>query len=172
MDFARRKARVILACRSRERGQRALEEIVKETGHKDVRLEILDTSSLSSVRSFAERILQQEKKLDILVNNAGVSGLPYSITPDGLEATFATNHLGPFLLTNLLLGLLKVSSPSRIVFVASFVHKYGNININYLKGQYKEKKPIVHYYTCSKLMNIMCANELARRLQGTGVTCQ
>lgn len=74
MDFARRNARVILACRSHERGQKAVDEIKKETGNKNVTLSLLDTSSMASVRSFAERILKEEKKLDILVNNAGASG--------------------------------------------------------------------------------------------------
>ncbi|NWV00705.1 RDH13 dehydrogenase, partial [Upupa epops] len=104
LELARRNARTILACRSRERGQVALEEIRAATGNPSVLLRLLDTSSMASVRAFARDILHHEERLDVLVNNAGVTGLPFTITPEGLEQTFATNYLGHFLLTNLLLG--------------------------------------------------------------------
>ncbi|NXJ08499.1 RDH11 dehydrogenase, partial [Odontophorus gujanensis] len=104
MDLARRNARTILACRSRERGLAAVEEIRAATGNPKVLLRLLDTASLASVRAFAAGVLREEQRLDVLVNNAGLTGLPFAITPDGLERTFATNSLGPFLLTNLLLG--------------------------------------------------------------------
>ncbi|XP_038649015.1 retinol dehydrogenase 11-like [Scyliorhinus canicula] len=103
-DLARRNARVILACRSLERGRRAEQEIRRRTGNNNVHLRIVDTSSMESVRRFTEQIKSEEKRLDILVNNAATSGLKPSITSEGLELTVATNHLGPFLLTNLLLG--------------------------------------------------------------------
>ncbi|NXX58614.1 RDH12 dehydrogenase, partial [Scopus umbretta] len=104
LELARRNARTILACRSQERGQAAVEEIRAATGNPAVLLRLLDTSSLASVRAFTQAVLREEKRLDVLVNNAGVTGLPFAITPEGLEQTFATNYLGPFLLTNLLLG--------------------------------------------------------------------
>ncbi|NXX76237.1 DHR13 reductase, partial [Urocolius indicus] len=104
LALARRNARTILACRSRERGQAAVDEIRAATGNTEVQLRLLDTSSLCSVRAFARAVLREEPRLDVLINNAGVSGLPFTITPEGLEETFATNYLGPFLLTNLLLG--------------------------------------------------------------------
>uniref|UniRef100_A0A8D0G9T1 Retinol dehydrogenase 11 n=1 Tax=Sphenodon punctatus TaxID=8508 RepID=A0A8D0G9T1_SPHPU len=169
LDLARRNARTILACRSRERGQAALEELRKGTGNPDVVLRIVDTSSMASVRCFAQEILQQEKRLDILVNNAGASGLPFSITAEGLELSFATNYLGPFLLTNLLLDTMKHSAPARIVNVASFRHSSGTFNVNHLTGKGRPK----HYdqtYSSTKLMNILFTAELARRLEGTGVT--
>ncbi|XP_075049768.1 retinol dehydrogenase 11-like [Mixophyes fleayi] len=169
-DLARRNARVILACRSRERGQRALEEIQRKTGNRNVVLGILDTSSMVSVRAFAKWILQEEKRLDILVNNAGASGLPFGMTPEGLEVTFATNHLGPFLLTNLLMGLVKRTAPSRIVFVSSFMHGNGNIDTRHLWGKHLENHKMNNSYNCTKLMNLICANELAKRLHDTGVT--
>ncbi|XP_063781610.1 retinol dehydrogenase 11-like isoform X2 [Pseudophryne corroboree] len=169
-DLARRNGRVILACRSRERGQRALEEIQKKTGNKNVILRILDTSSLASVRAFAQQILQEEKRLDILVNNAGASGLPYRMTEEGLEVSFATNHLGPFLLTHLLLDLLKRTAPSRIVFLSSFMHMLGWIDTSNLRGKNMEWNMMNNTYDCTKLMNIICANELAKRLHNTGVT--
>ncbi|NXJ57395.1 RDH11 dehydrogenase, partial [Spizaetus tyrannus] len=104
LDLARRNARTILACRSRERGQAVAEEIRAATGNPAVLLRLLDTGSLASVRAFAQAVLREEKRLDVLVNNAGLTGLPFTVTPEGLEQTFATNYLGPFLLTNLLLG--------------------------------------------------------------------
>ncbi|NWR40060.1 RDH11 dehydrogenase, partial [Tachuris rubrigastra] len=104
MDLARRNARTILACRSLERGQAAVEEIRVATGNPSVVLRLLDTGSLASVRAFARTVLQEEPRLDVLVNNAGVTGLPFTITSEQLEQTFTTNYLGPFLLTNLLLG--------------------------------------------------------------------
>ncbi|CDQ94208.1 unnamed protein product [Oncorhynchus mykiss] len=107
LDFALRGARVIMACRSEARGSVALHEIRKRSGNADVHLRLVNTSSLASVRAFAEGVLREEKELHILVNNAGASGLPRDITSDGLEVSFATNHVGPFLLTNLLLGKIQ-----------------------------------------------------------------
>ncbi|XP_040275388.1 retinol dehydrogenase 14-like isoform X2 [Bufo bufo] len=170
LDFARRNARVILACRSRDRGQKAVDEIKRETSNRNVILSILDTSSMASVRSFAEQILKEEKRLDILVNNAGASGLPYAITPEGLEITFTTNHLGPFLLTHLLLDLLKRTAPSRIVVVSSFMHGQGNIDTSNLWGKNLEKNRYNDSYNSTKLMNAIWAKDLATQLQGTGVT--
>lgn len=169
LDFARRGARVILACRSESRGTAALEEIRKKTGNSDVHLHLVDLSSLDSVREFAERILKEEKALHILVNNAGVSGLPRQITKDGFEASFATNHLGPFLLTNLLLDLLKRSAPARIVTLSSVNHKRGKVDFSHFHGE-NLSYHMDEVYNHTKLHNIICTNELARRLQGTGVT--
>ncbi|KAM7422140.1 hypothetical protein PAMA_010284 [Pampus argenteus] len=122
LDLARRGARVILACRNESRGTTALKEIREKSGNSDVHLRLVDLSSLDSVREFAERILKEEKALHILVNNAGVSGLPRQITKDGLEASFATNHLGPFLLTNLLLGVTANSVHPGIVVTEVLRH--------------------------------------------------
>ncbi|XP_019911524.1 retinol dehydrogenase 12 isoform X2 [Esox lucius] len=134
LDFARRGARVILACRSEARGRAALQEIQKLSGNANVHLRLVDTSSLASVRAFAEGVLREEKELHILVNNAGASGLPREITSDGLEVSFATNHVGPFLLTNLLLDLLKRSAPARIVNVSSVNHWRGKVDFSHFKG--------------------------------------
>uniref|UniRef100_A0A8B9QLM9 Retinol dehydrogenase 12 n=1 Tax=Apteryx owenii TaxID=8824 RepID=A0A8B9QLM9_APTOW len=166
LDLARRNARTILACRSRERGQAAAEEIRAATGNPAVLLRLLDTGSLASVRAFARQVLREEKRLDVLVNNAGLSGLPFAVTPEGLEQTFATNYLGPFLLTNLLLDLLKASAPARVVNVSSFRHSAGTVNLRHLTGQECPKRHQI--YSSTKLMNVLFTAELARRLQGTG----
>ncbi|XP_035517862.1 retinol dehydrogenase 11 [Morone saxatilis] len=169
LDFARRGARVILACRSEARGTAALKEIREKSGNSDIHLRLVDLSSLDSVREFAKGVLEEEKALHILVNNAAVSGLPRQITKDGLEVSFATNHLGPFLLTNLLLDLMKRSTPSRIVTVSSVNHRLGQVDFSHFHGEnltyFMDK-----VYNHTKLHNIICTNELARRLQGTGVT--
>ncbi|XP_058488803.1 retinol dehydrogenase 12 [Solea solea] len=169
MDFARRGARVILACRSEARGTAALTEIREKTGNADVHLRLVDVSSMDSVREFARRILEEEKALHILVNNAAISGFPRQITKDGFEISFATNHLGPFLLTNLLLDLMKRSAPARIITLSSVNHHKGQVDFSHFKGD-----NLVHsmdtVYNHTKLHNIICTNELARRLQGTGVT--
>ncbi|XP_029907010.1 retinol dehydrogenase 11 [Myripristis murdjan] len=169
LDLAHRGARVVLACRSKERGTKALKEIQSITGNTDVHLRLLDTSSLDSVRAFAEKFIEEEKALHILINNAAASGLPKEITKDGLEISFATNHLGPFLLTNLLLDLMKRSAPARIINVSSVNHWRGKVDFSHFRGE-----NLVHrmdqVYNHTKLHNIICTNELARRLQGTGVT--
>ncbi|XP_019942305.1 retinol dehydrogenase 12 [Paralichthys olivaceus] len=169
MDFARRGARVILACRSEARGMGAMNEIREKTGNPDVHLRLVDLSSLDSVREFAQRIVKEEKALHILVNNAGVSGLPRQITKDGFEMSFATNHLGPFLLTNLLLDLMKRSAPARIVTLSSVNHKQGVVDFSHFHGE-NLKYYMDSVYNHTKLHNILCTNELARRLEGTGVT--
>lgn len=169
LDFARRGARVILACRSEVRGTEALNEIREKTGNSDVHLRLVDLSSLDSVRAFAKRILEEENALHILVNNAGVSGLPRQITKDGLEASFATNHLGPFLLTNLLLDLIKRSAPARIVTVSSVNHKRGKVDFSHFRGE-NLTYFMDQVYNHTKLHNIICTNELAHRLKDTGVT--
>ncbi|KAJ7327330.1 hypothetical protein JRQ81_017089 [Phrynocephalus forsythii] len=168
-DLARRNARTILACRSRERGKAALEEIRRSTGNPQVHLRILDTSSMASVQGFARQFLKEEGQLDILVNNAGASGLPHRITEEGLELLFATNVLGAFLLTNLLLDLMKASSPARIVNVSSVAHYQGEANVRFLTGE-ELPKSSSQAYSSSKLMNVVLTSELARRLHGTGVS--
>lgn len=112
--------------------------------------------------------LKEESRLDVLINNAGIFQCPYMKTEDGFEMQFGVNHLGHFLLTNLLLGLLKNSAPSRIVVVSSKLYKYGEINFEDLNSEISYNKSFC--YNRSKLANILFARELARRLEGTGVT--
>ncbi|XP_061688043.1 retinol dehydrogenase 12 isoform X2 [Syngnathoides biaculeatus] len=169
MDFARRGARVILACRNVSRGAAAAKEIQAKTRNCDVHVRQVDLSSLDSVRDFAEKIREEEKALHILVNNAGVSGLPRQITKDGFDVSFATNHLGPFLLTNQLLDLMKCSAPARIVTISSANHKKGEVDFSHFQGENVTYR-LDRVYNSTKLHNIICTNELARRLQGSGVT--
>ncbi|XP_054640594.1 retinol dehydrogenase 12 isoform X2 [Dunckerocampus dactyliophorus] len=169
MDFARRGARVLLACRSVSRGSEAAKEIHAKTGNSDVHVRQVDLSSLDSVRDFAEKIQKEEKALHILVNNAAVSGLPRQITKDGFDASFAANHLGPFLLTNLLIDLMKSSAPARIVTVSSGNHKNGQVDFSHFQGE-NLTYCMDRVYNHTKLHNIICTNEFARRLQGTGVS--
>ncbi|KAM3831529.1 retinol dehydrogenase 12-like [Vipera latastei] len=169
LDLARRNARTILACRCRDKGQAAVEEIRRATGNPQVHLRLLDISSMASVRDFARKFLEEESQLHILVNNAGVTGLPFAVTAEGLELTFATNVSGPFLLTNLLLGTMVASAPARIVNVSSFRHFcVRKVDLKWLTGEERTENAS-QAYNCTKLMNIAFNTELARRLQGTGV---
>ncbi|XP_043828768.1 retinol dehydrogenase 11-like isoform X3 [Dromiciops gliroides] len=166
-ELARRGARVVLACRRLPEGQKALADIQKATGSKQLLLRELDLSSLASIHSFSQKLLQEEPHIHLLVNNAAVCGLPYkTLTSDGLELTFMTNYLGPFLLTNLLLkGLLQADS-ARVVNVSSFRHTYGFVDEQHLVGAGHPLE--IHVaYDCTKLLLISFTKELAQRLQGT-----
>ncbi|XP_029793498.1 retinol dehydrogenase 12-like [Suricata suricatta] len=168
-ELARRGARVILACRNQERGQQALVEIQVASKNNCLLLGQVDLSSMASVRSFSQWLLQECPEIHLLVNNAGISGFPKTLTPEGLELTFATNYVGPFLLTNLLQGALQRAGSARVVNVSSFRHAYGYVDVEHLTGA---SKPMKNYqsYDCSKLLLTSFTGELARRLQGTGVT--
>ncbi|XP_075883931.1 dehydrogenase/reductase SDR family member 13-like [Nelusetta ayraudi] len=174
MNLARRRARVIMACRDRQRAEAAIQEIIQETGNKQVVFMQLDLASLKSVRSFAESFLQSESRLDVLINNAGL--INDGTTEEGFGLIFAVNHLGHFLLTVLLLERLKASGPSRVVTVASKGYKLGNIDFNYLKAHKDLNEGNSDYqlfkkYSHSKLCNVLFTYELAKRLQGSAVTC-
>ncbi|CAB1425836.1 unnamed protein product [Pleuronectes platessa] len=121
-----------------------------------------------SVRRFCEEISQEESKIDVLVNNAGLYQCPHMTTEDGFEMQLGVNHLGHFLLSHLLLDLLKTSAPSRIVVVSSKLYKYGQINFDDLNSESDYNK--ASCYSQSKLANLLFTLELARRLEGTGVT--
>jgi len=177
LDLAGRGARVLLLCRSKEKTLAVASEIKTATGNEQVIFYQLDLSSLRSVRECAEEITSKEERLDILINNAGVANCPQSKTEDGFELQFGTNHLGHFLLTELLLPMLKKSATAassgfhpRIVIVSSLAHEYGEMrwdDMNYeKKGSYGEVKA----YSMSKLANLLHTKELARRLEGTGVS--
>ncbi|KAM4700964.1 dehydrogenase/reductase SDR family member 13 [Discoglossus pictus] len=169
LDLARRGARVILACRVQETAEAAVYDIRRLSGNNEVLFMKLDLASLASVRSFCKAFLSTEPRLDILVNNAGIEG--YGKTSDGFNLMFGVNHLGHFLLTNLLLDRLKLCNPSRIVILASSAHKRGKIDFQNLNPHVNNWKDILQSYCDSKLANVLFARELANRLQGTAVTC-
>ncbi|GFG37272.1 hypothetical protein Cfor_10964 [Coptotermes formosanus] len=167
-DLARRGAKVILACRNLEEGNKARVDIVQSTGNTLVEVQHLDLSSLDSVRKFASNIINTEPRLDVLVNNAGAGGIGNKVTADNLQLGMQVNHFGPFLLTCLLVELLKKSAPSRIVMVSSGLHMSARFDIDNLN--FEKWFGSHQVYCCSKLANILTANVLARKLKGTGVT--
>lgn len=167
-DMARRNARVILACRNLKKARHVADEIISKTGNKDVIVVHLDLSSFETVRKCAENVLKTEKKLHVLINNAGVYDEVKSLSEDGNEYILQSNHFGHFLLTILLLDLLKKSAPSRIINVASGAYKMAKLDVNDLAG--KNCKFQIDRYGRSKLANILFTKELASRLLNTGVT--
>ncbi|KAK7507085.1 hypothetical protein BaRGS_00001936, partial [Batillaria attramentaria] len=167
-ELARRGGRVILACRDLERAEKARAEIVLETANRNVVVKLLDLASMGSIRAFAKDINATEPHVDILINNAGIMRCPKMLTEDGFEMQLGVNHLGHFLLTMLLLDKIKASAPSRIVNVSSLAHVRGQINFDDLNTA-KSYDPGVAYAQ-SKLANVLFTRELAKKLDGTGVT--
>ncbi|XP_041660413.1 retinol dehydrogenase 14b [Cheilinus undulatus] len=163
-------ARVIMACRDQRSAEEAAKDIKKHAGPEqgEVVIKHLDLASLRSVQKFCEEINEEESKIDVLVNNAGLYQCPYTKTEEGFEMQFGVNHLGHFLLTHLLLDLLKSSAPSRIVVVSSKLYKYGHINFDDLNSERNYNKSFC--YSQSKLANLLFTLELSRQLEGTGVT--
>ncbi|XP_062133078.1 retinol dehydrogenase 14-like isoform X2 [Drosophila sulfurigaster albostrigata] len=168
LELARRGATVYMACRDKSRAEKARLEVIRETKNQNIFFRELDLASLDSVRKFVDGFKKEQSKLDILINNAGIMHCPRMLTKEGFEMQLGVNHMGHFLLTNLLLDLLKKSSPSRIVNVSSLVHAYGTINFDDLNSE-KSYNPDTAYIH-SKLANILFTRELAKRLEGTNVT--
>ncbi|XP_072738667.1 flotillin-2 isoform X1 [Ciconia boyciana] len=169
LELARCGARVVLAARSVPRGEAAARRIRTETGNAEVRFMQLDLASLRSVRAFASAFLRQEPHLHLLINNAGVSA--GGMTEDGFSLSFQVNHLGHFLLTQLLLERLQSCAPSRVVIVASHAHCAGRLHPDTLGRPPPGPLSTFQDYCDSKLANVLHARELATRLQGTQVTC-
>ena len=161
-------ASLVLVARDRARGQATVAEIAQRTGNRDVALLFGDLSSQAEVRRVAAEFLASPRPLHVLINNAGVVNLRRTVTVDGIETTFAVNHLAPFLLTNLLLARLIGSAPARIVTVSSDAHKFGPLDFDDLENARRYRA--MRVYGQSKLANILFTAELADRLGGTGVT--
>jgi len=161
-------ARVAITGRDLARTKAAAAEIAAATGNPAVDAYAADLSAQTQVRGLAAEILQAYPRLDVLINNVGGFWAHRHVTADGLEHTFALNHLAPFLLTNLLLARLVASAPARIITVSSGAQSMGKIDFDDLQGQrnYSGQRA----YSQSKLANVMFTYELARRLEGTGVT--
>lgn len=164
--LAGKGARVILACRSRERGDAALAKIRKAFPQAQVELQLLDLTRLDSVRQAAEELNQSLSQLDLLINNAGVMMPPASKTEEGFELQIGVNFLGHFLLTGLLLALLEKTPHSRVITLSSIAHRRGQINLANFKGE----KPYLSFreYAQSKLACLIFTLELQRRLSAAG----
>jgi NAD(P)-dependent dehydrogenase (short-subunit alcohol dehydrogenase family) len=167
-ELVRRGARVVLVGRSPARAEAAVSLVRSATGNPDVEFLLADLSSQQQVRELARQFRAKYPRLDVLVNNAGGIWMRRELTVDGIERTFAVNHLAYFLLTNLLLDTLTPSAPARIVNVSSRAHWRATLDFDDLMGErgYGGWKQ----YCRSKLMNLLFTYELARRLEGTGVT--
>ena len=164
-------ARVLVTARNADKGRTAVAAITQRSGGEGrVQLVVFDLADLASVRRGAAEILEQAPRIDVLVNNAGLVLTERAETVDGYEATFAINHLGPFLLTNLLLGRITASAPSRVVNVASTAHNTARKGIPFDDLQSTQHYRGMRVYGQSKLANILFTLELARRLEGKDVT--
>jgi len=178
LGLAKLGATIVMVCRDREKGAAAAAEISKRANNPAVSLMVADLSSQSQIRRLAGDIHEGRggaaplqaggPRLDVLIHNAGVILPQRRLTVDGIETQLAVNHLAPFLLTHLLLDVLKASAPSRIVVVASQVESRGTIQFDDLQSA-KAYTPLTTYFQ-SKLANVLFTYELARRLQGTRVT--
>jgi len=168
MGLARLGATVVMLCRNIDRGSTARDRVRDESGNRNVSLVIADLASLELVRRAAADIARDHPRLHVLVNNAGIQARHRRVTVDGFDETFAVNHLAPFLLTSLLVPLLRKGTPARVVMVASQVERMGRIHFDDL--QLERGYGPVRAYAQSKLANIMFTYELATRLTGSGVT--
>lgn len=169
VKLARMGAELVLVGRDRTRGEVALRAVKKRSGSDAASLMLCDFAFQEQVRALAADVVATHPRLHILVNNAGGANLRREVTQDGIEETFAVNHLAPFLLTHLLLDLLKRSAPARVVTVASIEHRSSDMpfdDLQFEKGGYR----VTRAYARSKLANVLFTAELARRLASTGVT--
>jgi NAD(P)-dependent dehydrogenase (short-subunit alcohol dehydrogenase family) len=160
-------AEVVVTGRNRERAEKAVAEIRRDSGGPKVSLMLADLAVQTEVRKLAEGFRERHDRLDVLVNNAGLIQSRRTETPDGIELTLAVNHLAPFLLTNLLLEVLERSAPSRIITVSSEARRSARIDFDDLQSRRRYRAFPV--YGMTKLANILFTYELAQRLKGTGV---
>jgi NAD(P)-dependent dehydrogenase (short-subunit alcohol dehydrogenase family) len=170
LELARKGAEIILPARTQAKAEDAIARILRQVPQASLYPEILDLALQSSVRSFSKRIIERfpGQSLDLLINNAGVMALPKrEVTADGFERQFATNYLGPFALTGLLLASLKAKPGSRVVTVSSGVSHQGKIDFDNLQSQ-RVYKPMFQAYAQSKLADLIFAQELQRRLSAVG----
>lgn len=168
LGLARMGATVVMVCRDVARGQAPLAEIRQKSGNNSIDLLVADLSSQEAIRSLANEYRSKYQQLHVLINNAGVYYTKRHVTVDGLEAMFAVNYLARFLLTNLLLDIINSSAPARIINVAGAYHAKGKINFDDLQGERDFDGQRANHQ--SKLADVLFTYELARRLEGTGVT--
>lgn len=169
LTLAREGAHVICVCRDETRGNEVVSEITRVTASDRAELWLCDLSSQKSIRAFAEAFTKKHATLHVLVNNAGVVNPDRKLTEDGYEQTFALNHLGYFLLTDLLLDVLKKSAPARIINLSSHAQRFlGRVQFDDVMFEKKYKS--MYAYSQSKLCNVMFTYDLAEKLADTGVT--
>uniref|UniRef100_A0A4W6FEV2 Retinol dehydrogenase 12 n=1 Tax=Lates calcarifer TaxID=8187 RepID=A0A4W6FEV2_LATCA len=161
-DLAMRGAWVIMACRDVEKGEEAAASIRAEYPKAQVEVRELDLADTCSIRAFAQKFLREVNNLHILINNAGVMMCPYTKTTDGFEMHIGVNHLGHFLLTSLLIGLLKRSAPARIIVVSSLAHNFGWVRFHDLHSQGSYNSGLA--YCQSKLANVLDIANIANML--------
>lgn len=166
--LAKKGAHVIITSRNNERGINAVREINNYSGKDSAEMMICDLASLESIRSFCRDFTSRWHSLDVLINNAGVVQTKRAETADGFEKTIGVNHIGPFLLTNLLLDTLKAAPQGRIIMVSSGAHKWGCIHFE--DPHFKANYSVWKAYGQSKLANILFALSLNQRLSGSNVT--
>ena len=169
IDLAKRNAKVIIACRSVERGEQAERDIRRLSKNKNVHFRLLDLASFASIKKFCSQVLAGEPRIDILICNAGIMCCPYWKTENGFEMQFGVNHLGHFLLTNLLLDRIKEAPAGRIVVVSSIAHKSAK-EINFDDINSTKSYSSLFAYRQSKLANNLFTIALHKRLAGTNVT--
>lgn len=165
-ELARRGARVVLACRSEQRGATALTRLRRELPEARAELRLLDLGDLASVRAFADALPYEH--LDLLVNNAGLMAVPYALTADGFETQIGVNHLGHFALTGLLLERLLAAPGARVVTVSSLAHALADVDLADLHSSRRRYRPM-HAYGASKTANLLFVRELARRADRKGL---
>ena len=168
LSLANMGATVVMVCRNRERGEAARDQIKQMSGNNEVFLFLADLASQAAIRQLVTNFKAQHSALHVLINNAGNIPRTRTVTEDGFETQFAVSHLAYFLLTNLLLDVLIASAPSRIINVASMLHRFATLDFDDLQSEQSYQSSLV--YNRTKLANVLFTYELARRLQGTKVT--
>ena len=168
IELAKQGAEVVMVGRDEERTAKAAAFVKSQTGNQAISYLLADLSSLKDVRKLAQEFKDKYKKLDVLLNNAGAIFFNRKVSVDGYEMSLALNHLNYFLLTDLLLDMLKAGPAGRIVNVSSRAHYRGHVNFDDLQSQHGYNG--MRVYSMSKLMNVLFTYELARRVQGTNVT--
>lgn len=163
-ELANKGAKVIMACRNQEKATKARNTILNNVENADIEIMHLDLASLKSVRDFASKFLEKYDKLDVLINNAGIMAIPYTQTEDGYESQLATNYLGHFLLTGLLIDILEQTHHSRVINVSSVFHLFCKMDLDNLLCENKVGYHRWNAYSRSKLAMLLFTYELQRRL--------
>lgn len=168
-EFARKGAKIILASRNISKAKTALQQINEITCNNEIEIMQLDLASKKSIHDFAKEFKAKHSRLDVLLNNAGIMMVPYGLTEDGFERQMGTNHLGHFLLTGLLIDLIKNTPKSRVVNVSSGAHHMGKINFKNLQFNNGRGYTPMKSYSQSKLANLLFTYELQNRFDKEGI---